>query len=105
MKLNYFNFKKFNDKILMTNDMGKFIFVSENEFKSIISKNIDKDGDLAVRLKSVDMIYDKGDIEYSLEKKYNIRELKTHLNLTTSLHIFVVTTMCNMGCGYCQANN
>ena len=105
MKLNYFNFRKFNDKILMTNDMGKFIFVSENEFKSIISKNIDKDGDLAVRLKSVDMIYDKGDIEYSLEKKYNIRELKTHLNLTTSLHIFVVTTMCNMGCVYCQANN
>lgn len=27
------------------------------------------------------------------------------MNAATSLHIFVVTTLCNMSCIYCQANN
>ena len=41
MKINYFNFKTFNGKILMTNDLGKFVFVNKEEFRKIIEKNVD----------------------------------------------------------------
>ena len=51
------------------------------------------------------MLYDESDIEYSSVNKYSLREIKGHVNTATSLHIFVVTTMCNMNCIYCQANN
>ena len=46
MKLNYFNFKQFKDKILMTNDFGKYIFVSNEEFQKIISLQIKKNSKL-----------------------------------------------------------
>ena len=105
MKLNYFNFKHFNEQILMTNDFGKYAFVSKDDFKKIISKKIDMDSELAKMLIEKNMIYDESDLEYSLKNKYPLREIKRHVNTATALHIFVVTTLCNMSCVYCQANN
>lgn len=32
MKLNYFNFKQYGKSILMTNDFGKYMFVSKEDF-------------------------------------------------------------------------
>ena len=51
------------------------------------------------------MIFDGSELEYSLAGKYALRTIKGHVNTATSLHIFVVTTKCNMSCVYCQANN
>ena len=39
MKLNYFNFKEFGDRVLMTNDFGQYIFVSKEEFEEHIKNN------------------------------------------------------------------
>ena len=50
MKLNYFNFKKFHDSVLMTNDFGKYLFVGKEDFKKIISKQIDEKSELAKAL-------------------------------------------------------
>lgn len=105
MKLNYFNFKKLGKKILLTNDMGKFTFVSEDEFKKIIANTVELNSELEKRLVEARMIYDDTDLEYSNMNKYDIRELKSYMTSATSLHIFVVTTFCNMSCVYCQANN
>ena len=105
MKLNYFNFKKFKDKILMTNDFGQYFFASPKDFKNIISRNISSDSELAKKLIDANMIYDNSDFEYSSLNRYGLRELKYHVNMSTALHIFVVTTACNMNCIYCQANN
>lgn len=33
MKLNYFNFKNFKNKVLMTNDLGKYMFVEKEDFQ------------------------------------------------------------------------
>ena len=39
-KLNYFNFKKFNEnEILLTNDFGNFIFISNEAFEKLV-KNL-----------------------------------------------------------------
>lgn len=105
MKLNFFNFKKFGNKVLLTNDLGKYIFVSEDEFKKIIGKKVEPSSGLEKRLIEARMIYTETDLEYSNMNKYDVRELKSHMNSATSLHIFVVTTACNMSCVYCQANN
>ena len=105
MKLNYFNFKKFQDQILITNDFGCHMFVSEDIFKRILKKDIDLDSDIGQKLLEKKMIYDETNLEYSSIMKYDIRRIKGHVGVATSLHIFVVTTACNAGCVYCQANN
>ena len=105
MKLNYFNFKKLGDQILMTNDFGEFIFVSEIDFRNVINANIDMDSEIGKKLLDRHMIYDETNLSFSNINRYRIREIKNHLNMSTSLHIFVVTTACNVGCVYCQANN
>lgn len=105
MKLNYFNFKPFGDKFLLTNDFGKYIFVSSDEFKKIIKKEIDNSSPLASELILKQFIYSDTKLEYSSRLMYDMRRVKSHVNIATSLHIFVVTTACNMNCIYCQANN
>ena len=105
MKLNYFNFREFGSKILMTNDFGHFLFVSPQEFKKIVSNRIEEGSELAGRLLDTKMVYEENALAFSDNHKYEIRNLKSHVNMSTSLHIFVVTTACNMNCIYCQANN
>lgn len=105
MKLNYFNFKSFENKILLTNDFGCHAFVEPKEFKKLINKEIALDSELGQMLLDKKMIYDETNLEYSSYLKYDMRRIKNHLNIATSLHIFVVTTACNMSCVYCQANN
>lgn len=105
MKLNFFNFKQFKDKILLSNDMGQFIFVNQSEFKEIVAKKIEPESELYNSLIEKNIIYEENDAIYSNDSRYALREIKNHVNSATALHIFVVTTACNMSCIYCQANN
>lgn len=105
MKYNYFNFKKFGDQFLLTNDFGKFVFLSPEEFKAFVAKDFSEKTELYGKLLSSKMIFEGSKLEYSMLNRFDIRELKGHVNNATSLHIFVVTTKCNMRCVYCQANN
>ena len=105
MKLNFFNFRPFDKAILLTNDFGKYIFVSSDEFKKIIKKEIDISSPIADELISKRFIYTDTKLEYSSNLMYDMRRIKSYVNIATSLHIFVVTTACNMNCIYCQANN
>ena len=105
MKLNYFNFRKFDNKILMTNDFGEYVFISEEEFKRLLKKKITPNSDLYDRLIQSNMIYEEDGISYSSKSRYKLMDKKNHLIVATSLHIFVVTTACNMNCVYCQANS
>jgi len=105
MKYNYFNFKPFKDKLLITNDFGKFVFIEPDDLRSILAKNVDLDYALGKSLLESKMIYNEADVAYSANHRYDMREIKGFLGSATALHIFVVTTACNMNCVYCQANN
>lgn len=105
MKLNYFNFKEFGDRVLMTNDFGQYIFVSKEEFHKILSLKLELNSELYKQLIEKRMIYDESELEFSSNNQYALRGIKGHVNVATALHIFVVTTICNMSCIYCQANN
>ena len=105
MRLNYFNFKRFEDKILLTNDFGCYVFVTPEEFSQLLHKSIDQESSLGKELYKKHFVYYDTNLEFSAASKYAMRASKAYLASGTSLHIFVVTTACNAGCVYCQANN
>lgn len=105
MRLNYFNFKRFKGKILLTNDFGCYVFVTPEKFSQLLHKSIDQESSLGKELYKKHFVYYDTNLEFSAASKYAMRASKAYLASGTSLHIFVVTTACNAGCVYCQANN
>lgn len=105
MKLNYFNFKLIDGQVLLTNDLGKYIRLTLDEFRALIFKNIEHGSALKSKLQDSAMIYEGSDLQFSFQHHYELRELKGYMADATSLHIFVVTTACNQNCIYCQANS
>lgn len=41
MKRNYFNYKKIRDKYLLTNDLGRYIFLTKDEFLRFVTNKLD----------------------------------------------------------------
>ena len=105
MKYNYFNFRRFGDQYLITNDLGRYSFVSEEELKSLISKRIDVETPLGQKLMNAGFIYNDHPLEYVSRHEWEARNSKGFLFNGTSLHIFVITTACDLNCVYCQANS
>lgn len=102
--LNSFNFKKFGDRILITNDLGRFCFLSDDEFKDFITENELKDVELNKKLKEDYFIYDGPRQIFVQNAGMELRNYKRYLFTGTSLHIFVLTNYCNQSCIYCQAS-
>jgi uncharacterized protein len=103
MNRNFFNFKKFDDCFLITNDFGEYDFLNEREFNDLISNQIERDHETARRLKDKDFLYDDK-LDFINEKSSKLLSRKGHLTHAPSLHIFVMTNGCNQRCVYCQAN-
>lgn len=102
--LNYFNFKKFRDKYLITNDLGRFQFVTKEELMELVSDKVEEDTPLYNKLKENYFIYDNSKYGFANEAGLEYRNYRRYLYATTSLHIFVVTKECNQHCIYCQAS-
>lgn len=106
LKLNFFNFKKFRGRYLLTNDLGYSLMLSPSEFEKLRDvSSIDPEGDLAQKLIETKMAFQGSAMEFITDHYHELRDYKDHLNQAPSLHIFVVTTACNMRCVYCQANS
>lgn len=103
--INYFNFKKLNNKYLLTNDLGRYLFADFEELKSMVKNDIDFDSDFGQRATENYFCYDGSIQAFSELLKPYYRDGKNYLFSATSLHIFVVTNACNMKCVYCQAQN
>ena len=86
MKLNYFNFKRFGEEILLTNDFGCYTFVSDGDFRKIVARNVELKSELGKELHNKKMIYDETNLEYSSYHKYDMRHMKSHVNIATSLN-------------------
>lgn len=103
-KLNYFNFEKRDNNYLITNDLGKFEFLSNEEFSKLIKKqplseNVEK------KLIDKRFIYSDSNEIFAQNSYEGVRKQKEYLFTPTCLHIFVVTKNCNFNCVYCQAGN
>ena len=103
--LNHFNCKKVdNSTVLVTNDLGKYAFLKNNEFRSFLTSRISQDSELHCRLRDLGFIIEPSDI-YSDQLTSQLRDMKSYLFSSTSLHIFVITNACNLNCVYCQAQS
>ena len=104
MRLNYFNFRDFHGKILLTNDFGDYLFLTKEEFENLVNDKVIPGSILERKLITSRMAYEGTNLAFSSLNAYNLREVKRYAATATSLHIFVITTACNLGCIYCQAN-
>ena len=101
--LGYFNYKRINSKYLLTNDLGRYIFLTPSQFRELLEKSSVKDEKVRERLKKNAFIYSESREAYIEEFYGYVRDAKNYLLMPAQLHIFVVTTACNMHCVYCQA--
>lgn len=103
--LNYFNFKLFREKVLITNDFGHYAFLSPGDFSLFSKGHLPPENPQYAPLSDKLFLYD-GDNEFFLRKTQDcIQSARRYLFSGTSLFIFVVTGWCNANCVYCQARN
>lgn len=103
--INYFNFKKINDEYLITNDFGRYAFLSINDFRELVISGEVQNTEVRNRLYCDKFIYNTSLQSFVDDNSYLIHDAKEYLFHSTQLHIFVVTNACNMQCVYCQAQN
>lgn len=102
--INYFNFKKYKDKVLITNDFGEWDFLLSDDFVKLVNQSLPHDSDTYNRLLEEGFVFDNEE-SFLKKSKEKYRNSKSYLFHATSLHIFVLTNACNMKCIYCQAQN
>ena len=102
--INYFNFKRMGEKFLLTNDFGRYIFLSAEEFRNLYIENLDNE-EIKKHIEEAGFWFETSENFFTENNKFQLREAKNYLFQSTQLHIFVVTTACNMKCVYCQAQN
>lgn len=102
--INYFNFKKKNDRYLITNDLGKYMFISENTFSELLSGNVSDDNVEKDELIEKGFIIENNPEVFIKKSIPYIQSMKSYCLCSTALHIFAVTNKCNLDCIYCQAH-
>lgn len=100
-----FRFERFNEKeVFLSNEVGEFIFISNEEFNELVNHRLNTQSQIALDLKSKQILTDT-EVEPVIEMlatKY--RTKKSFLNNFTALHMVVPTLRCNSNCIYCQAS-
>ncbi len=95
-KLIPFNFKAFNNKYLVINNVGEHFFLDKEELYDLVNKKNQKHSLL-------NKLYYFNDNELNkIIRKY--RNNKFYLNQGTSLFIIILTNRCDQSCIYCQAS-
>ncbi len=100
-----YRFMRFNEDVLLVNEAGEFIFLSEDDFARLLSYQLETNSETFLNLKSKHIVTNSDPTLpiYLLATKY--RTKKSFLNDFTALHIFIVTLRCNQKCRYCQASS
>ena len=98
-----FRFDRFNDsEYLLTNDVGEYIFLSNDDFEKFISNDLDTSSTLFqdIASKQIATTDNVNDVVKMLATKF--RTKKSILRDFTCLHMVVPTLRCNSSCIYCQ---
>jgi len=101
-KVGFFRYKKFAGEYLVTNDIGRYVFLKQKDFNNFIEGKLNKKSSVYKELQEKNFIKD----DLNLTEIIDIyRERNSFLFHGTSLHIIVVTLRCNYNCIYCQASS
>ena len=97
-----FRFKKFDQETyLLTNDLGNYVFLNNQEFEDYISGRLDSQ--TAKYQELLDNLFIKNE-NYVAEFTERFRNRYDFVKYGPSLHIVVVTLRCNHRCIYCHAS-
>lgn len=103
--LNHFNFAQQGDRILITNDFGRYTFLDRENFRELVTKHKESDSAVQQELINKGFILEHGAAELSEELPELIRSMKNYVFAPTTLFLFTVTNACNLNCVYCQAKD
>lgn len=91
---------------MLTNDAGKYIFLDDTNFSSLINGHLNSESDIYKELTKRFFITSSTTDNLRIKEiTEQIRATKAPLFDSTSLHIFVLTNHCNHRCIYCQASS
>lgn len=100
-KLANFRFARQGQRVLLTNDIGEYAFVSPREFDLLINGEIEKSApDKFLELTSKNFIRNR----INLQLLVNRFTRKYFVGKGTELHIVVLTLCCDHKCLYCHAS-
>lgn len=100
--IGYFNWMERNGQVLLTNDMGKYCFLTRTEFSDFTRGKLDPKSYTFDFLKKYGFLYQDKE-QYISEFKNDMADMKQCLLRATQLLILVLTNSCNQRCIYCQA--
>ena len=103
--INYFNFSRFGDKYLITNDLGYYMFIDDDNFQKLLFDKIKVDDERYSEFTEKGFIFNGNKDVFAEKFRCTMEDSKNYLYCSTSLHIFVVTNACNFNCVYCQAQS
>ena len=58
MKKNFFNYREMRQKVLLTNDLGRYVFLSKEEFYRFLRDQLDPQEEITQRLMDEFFLYD-----------------------------------------------
>ncbi len=94
-------FRRLNDQILVTNDLGRWIWLSEEQFEQLLNDDVEADSDLHQSLNQKEFLRDPN----YLHRATDITRWRSEfLNSGPNLHIMILTLRCNYTCRYCHAS-
>ena len=96
-----FSFRAIGGEMLLTNDFGDWVFVTQDEFGELARGRFAEGSALFTRLAAKNFVRSKLDVEKTVDR---VRRKKRFLNYGPNLHILVVTLRCNETCVYCHAS-
>lgn len=92
-----------NENVLLTNYVGDFIWVTQEDFEKLLSGTLEASSELFNDLKSI-YIISSGNSAHDIDiLSVKYRSKKNYLSNFTNLHMVVTTLRCNQHCYYCQA--
>ena len=98
-----FRFARFNeDEYLLSNDVGEYIFLQNDDFQKFVNGELAPTSDLFydIESKQIATTDNVEDVVKMLATKF--RTKKSILEDFTSLHMVVPTLRCNSSCIYCK---
>ena len=98
-----FRFERFNaEEYLLTNDVGEYIFLGNEDFDKFVNYELDPQSDVFkdIASKQIATTDKVEDVVNMLATKF--RTKKSILRDFTTLHMVVPTLRCNSSCIYCQ---
>ena len=98
-----FYWTRMGKKYLLTNDLGRFIYLSENEFSDFLSGTLEDTDPILSALQDRGFLYFADAQEYVQRWAGEFAVMKECAFSATQLFILVLTNACNQRCVYCQA--